>query len=95
MTDRTNTQLPGYYQKIADGLLEEADPIRAALNYLLAQFKSHVDGRDLLDEIHPRRSLEIVRRIDGVETWFEGDWLSNVRDARDIAQAVVSKVTAA
>jgi hypothetical protein len=39
---------------------------------------SHVDGRDLLAEIHPRHELDIKRRIDGRETWFEGDWLSNL-----------------
>ena len=44
---------------------------------------SHVDGRDLLDELHPRRMLDIKRRVDGVETWFEGDWLSNLRDERN------------
>lgn len=43
---------------------------------------SHVDGRDLLDELHPRHELDIKRRIDGVDTWFEGDWLSNLRSAR-------------
>lgn len=47
---------------------------------------SHVDGRDLLDELHPRRSLDIKRRVDGRETWFEGDWLSNLMAARDAQQ---------
>jgi hypothetical protein len=44
---------------------------------------SHVDGRDLLDELHPRRMLDIKRRVDGVETWFEGDWLSKLREERN------------
>jgi hypothetical protein len=44
---------------------------------------SHVDGRDLLDELHPRKELDIKRRVDGSEVWFEGDWLSNLRDERN------------
>jgi uncharacterized protein YqgV (UPF0045/DUF77 family) len=48
---------------------------------------SHIDGRDLLAEIHPRKTLDIKRRVDGVETWFEGDWLSTVWDAVKEAKA--------
>ena len=44
---------------------------------------SHVDGRDLLDELHPRKELDIKRRVDGIETWFEGDWLSDLRQERN------------
>lgn len=44
---------------------------------------SHVDGRDLLGELHPRKSLDIKRRRDGVETWFEADWLSRLMEARN------------
>lgn len=44
---------------------------------------SHVDGRDLLAELHPRKELDIKRRVDGKETWFEGDWLSNLWEARN------------
>ncbi len=50
---------------------------------------SHVDGRDLLAELHPRKELDIKRRKDGVETWFEGDWLSNVyREIRPLREAL-------
>lgn len=87
--------LPGYYQAIADDIIASDDPVRLALDYLLSTFKSHVDGRDLLDELHPRKTLDIKRRVDGVETWFEGDWLSNVRDARDIAVTVLLAVSGA
>jgi hypothetical protein len=83
-------KLPGYYQDIADKISASEDPVRGALEHLLAAFKSHVDGRDLLDELHPRKTLDIKRRVDGVETWFQGDWLSNVKDARDIALAVLA-----
>lgn len=60
---------------------ERAETYRAALLAILAMTKSHVDGRDLLAELHPRKTLDIKRRVDGVETWFEGDWLSSLRDA--------------
>jgi hypothetical protein len=44
---------------------------------------SHIDSRDLLQQLHPRRLLDIKRRVDGVETWFEGDWLTSLMEARD------------
>lgn len=44
---------------------------------------SHVNGRDLLAELWPRKTLDIKRRIDGKDTWFQGDWLSDLLDARD------------
>ncbi len=44
---------------------------------------SHIDGRDLLAELHPRNTLDIKRRVDGVERWFEADWLSNLWRARN------------
>ena len=39
---------------------------------------SHIDSRSLLAELHPRRQLDIKRRVDGRETWHEGDWLSGL-----------------
>jgi hypothetical protein len=62
--------------------LPEAEKVRRFDAMARATF-SHVDGRDLLDELHPRKELDIKRRVDGVETWFEGDWLSNLRDERN------------
>lgn len=44
---------------------------------------SHIDGQDLLARMHPRRMLDIKRRVDGVETWFEGDWLTTLMQARN------------
>lgn len=44
---------------------------------------SHVDERDLLDELHPRKELDIKRRNDGQDYWYEGDWLSSLRDERN------------
>lgn len=52
---------------------------------------SHIDGRDLLAELHPRKTLDIKRRVDGVETWFEGDWLSNLMGARNAARAALGE----
>jgi hypothetical protein len=62
--------------------LSDADKIKRFDAMAKATF-SHVDGRDLLRELHPRRQLDIKRRVDGRETWFEGDWLSNVWDERN------------
>lgn len=57
------------------------------LRQIVAATHSHVDGRDLLAELHPRKTLDIKRRSDGVETWFEGDWLTNVQREVDRAKA--------
>lgn len=54
-----------------------ASIVDAAIRVNAATF-SHIDGRDLFAELHPRRSLDIKRRVDGVETWFQGDWLSTI-----------------
>lgn len=62
--------------------LSDAEKSRRFDAMVAATF-SHVDGRDLLAELHPRHELDIKRRVDGRETWFEGDWLSNVMAARD------------
>lgn len=58
-----------------------AEELTDILDTIVAMTKSHIDGRDLLDEIHPRNTLDIKRRVDGVEKWFEADWLSGLRDA--------------
>lgn len=67
-----------------DGLLAlpDAEKIRRFERMVRATF-SHVDGRDLLAELHPRKTLDIKRRVDGVETWFEADWLTTLMDARN------------
>ena len=48
---------------------------------------SHIDGRFLFDELSPRKTLDIKKRVDGVETWHEGDWLTelghHIKHARD------------
>jgi hypothetical protein len=62
--------------------LSEAEKARRFDAMVRATF-SHVDGRDLLDELHPRKELDIRRRVDGNYTWLEADWLSTVRDERN------------
>lgn len=49
---------------------------------VLASF-CHLNGEDHLSALHPRRSLDIKRRVDGVEKWFEADWLTTLMEARD------------
>ena len=62
-----------------------------ALKAIDAECYSHVDGRDLFAQLHPRRMLDIKRRVDGVETWFEGDWLSNLWGAIKKARAAIAR----
>lgn len=70
---------------------QEIEKLRAALRLLVSSTYSHLDGRDLLGELHPRNTLDIKRRVDGVETWFEGDWLTDLMDARNIARAALGE----
>ena len=82
-----------------DALLQAAQEARDALQRVIDSTHSHVDGRDLLAELHPRRMLDIKRRRDGVETWFQGDWLSNlwaeVKNARAVLDTLTSALDAA
>ena len=70
---------------------DDIERLREALRGMDDATISHVDGRDLLDELHPRHTLDIKRRVDGIETWYEGDWLSRLRDARNIARAALGE----
>ena len=56
---------------------------RKRFDEMAAATFSHLDGTDKLAELHPRRMLDIKRRIDGVDTWFDGYWLTNLMKARD------------
>lgn len=49
-----------------------------ALEAINKECFSHVDGRDLFAQMHPRNTLDIKRRVDARETWFEGDWLTDL-----------------
>jgi hypothetical protein len=65
--------------------------IEAARQVSNATF-SHIDGSDLLARLHPRRQLDIKRRVDGVETWYQGDWLSTLWDARKKLDEVLKRI---
>ncbi len=69
--------------QLDDLLLLPADEKLRRFDNMARRTFSHVDGRDLLAELHPRNMLDIKRRVDGKETWFEGDWLSNLMEARN------------
>lgn len=75
---------------LIDRIVKENAALRTALDGILATFKSHVDGRDLLDELHPRKTIDIKVRVDARERWHEGDWLSNTRDAVMIARNIIA-----
>ena len=62
-------------------MTEREAALEEALGNILAAVKSHVDGRDLLDELHPRSMIDIKVRRDGRYVLYEGDWLSTLRDA--------------
>jgi hypothetical protein len=71
MSDRSDTT--DRHEPGRDGLL--GLPVEEKLERFDAMVKatySHIDGRDLLRELHPRRQLDIKRRVDGRETWYEG-----------------------
>lgn len=78
-------------ERAIEQLTDRNKQLEAALREIDKSTISHVDGRDLLDELHPRNTLDIQRRIDGIDTWFEGDWLSNLRDARNAARAALGE----
>lgn len=60
-------------------MTEREAALEEALRNILRATKSHVDGRDLLDELHPYHTIDIQVRCDGRERWHEGDWLMTLR----------------
>jgi hypothetical protein len=71
-------------------LQADLDRADAVVEAIIKSTESHIDGRDLLAELHPRRMLDIKRRVDGVETWFQGDWLSTLFDAVKQARSFIA-----
>jgi hypothetical protein len=67
--------------------------LEKALRDILQTVKSHVDGRDLLDELRPYHTIDIKVRCDGQERWHEGDWLSNLSRAVQEARKTVGPQT--
>ena len=66
---------------------ERIKVLEDALRAIDKQCFSHVDGRDLFAQMHPRNTLDIKRRVDARETWFEGDWLTDLWTAIKAARA--------
>ena len=42
---------------------------------------SHLDGRDLLAQLHPRHHIDITVRRDGQDTVLEADWITGLYEA--------------
>lgn len=80
--------LSGEMDKIAS---DEIERLRKALREMDQATISHVDGRDLLDQLQPNDHIDIKVRIDGGYDVYEGDWLNTLRDARNEARAALGK----
>lgn len=58
-------------------LLAAFEQVCEVLEAINKRSYSHIEPYDdLFARFHPRKTLDIKRRVDGVETWFEGDWLT-------------------
>lgn len=72
--------------------LAASEAVIAAAEKVNAATFSHIDGRDLLAELHPRSELDIKRRVDGQDKWFEGDWLTTVyREIKPLRDALKAR----
>ena len=76
-----------YAGEISAAKDERIKVLEDALRAIDKQCFSHVDGRDLFAQMHPRNTLDIKRRVDARETWFEGDWLTDLWTAIKAARA--------
>lgn len=74
-------------------LRARVETLESALSAIDKQCFSHVDGRDLFAQMHPRNMLDIKRRVDARETWFEGDWLTDLWGAIKNARAAMKGQT--
>lgn len=61
-------------------MLDLMGKMRDAMRTVIKATHSHIDGRDLLAELHPRHMMDIKVRREGKDLWFEGDWLSTLWD---------------
>lgn len=73
-------------------LRTEVARMKVAFQAIDKECFSHVDGRDLFAQMHPRNTLDIKRRVDARESWFEGDWLTNLWKAIKTARPVFSDI---
>lgn len=69
------------------------EALESAIRGIDKECFSHVDGRDLFAQMHPRNMLDIKRRVDARETWFEGDWLTDLWGAIKNARAALKGQT--
>lgn len=68
--------------------LSELEPI---IQEIIKRSHSHVDGRFLFEPLLHRKSIDIKKRLDGVETWYEGDWLSELGRSIKSAANILEK----
>lgn len=53
----------------------------AAARAVVEAATSHIDGRDLLAELHQHgwpHEIDIKTRKDAIDRWYEGDWLKDL-----------------
>ncbi len=62
------------------------------LKNIIATTKHHETKNCLFARMHPRKTLDIKRRVDGKEDWFEGDWLSNLWKEIQVAEAAIEDI---
>jgi len=83
----TADQMHAHAAAVSAAKDERIKVLEDALRAIDKQCFSHVDGRDLFAQMHPRNTLDIKRRVDARETWFEGDWLTDLWTAIKAARA--------
>ena len=89
----TADQMHAHAAAVTAGKDERIKVLEDALRAIDKQCFSHVDGRDLFAQMHPRNTLDIKRRVDARETWFEGDWLTDLWTAIKAARAALAART--
>ncbi len=92
MSDERANKAQSEQDRLRDGIKawrERADKLEGALVRILASTRSAIDGRNQLDELFPNRWINITKRVDGVETTYEGDWLKSVRRELDLATDIL------
>ena len=86
----TADQMHAHAAAVSAAKDERIKVLEDALRAIDKQCFSHVDGRDLFAQMHPRNTLDIKRRVDARETWFEGDWLTDLWTAIKAARAALA-----
>lgn len=63
--------------------------LKDILKEIIAKSHSHLDGRFLFEPLLDRKRLDILKRLDGVETWHEADWLTALGETIKKAQLLL------